>query len=87
MKKGVQNPRILEPLNPRTLEPFAFIFFILLALSFQPSSLQSLDGYLDKDCLKCHEKPEISQTLRNGSTRSVHVDPLRWAQDIHQKKT
>ncbi len=77
--------KALESLNPRTLEPFVLIFFILLALSFQPSSLQSLDGYPNKDCLKCHEKPEISQTLRNGRTRSIHVDPSKWVQDIHHK--
>ncbi len=63
-----------------------FILFILFVLSIHPSSLQSLDGYLNKDCLKCHEKPEISQTLSNGHTRSIHVDPLGWSQDIHQKK-
>lgn len=84
--QGVDGSKTLEPLNPRTLESFFFIFLLLLALSFNPSSLRSLDSYSNKDCLKCHEKPEISQTLRNGDTRSIHLDPSMWAQDIHQKK-
>jgi len=64
-----------------------FITFILFVLSVLPSHTYTLtfDGYLNKDCLKCHKKPEISQTLKNGDTRSLYVDPLNWAQDIHQK--
>lgn len=61
------------------------LLFILFVLSIHPSYLKSLEAYPDKDCLKCHEKPAISQTLKNGVTRSIHVDPLNWAQDIHHK--
>jgi len=72
-------------MDKKSNENRIFIFFIFFVLSIHPSYLQSFDGYPDKDCLKCHEKPEISQTLKNGHTRSIHVDPSKWAQDIHHK--
>jgi len=67
------------------LRTFGLILISLFILSFHPPYLKSLDTYSDKDCLKCHEKPEISQILKNGVTRSIHVDPSEWAQDIHHK--
>ena len=61
------------------------IFCTLFVLSILPFYLQSLEAYPDKDCLKCHQKTEISQTLKNGQTRSLYVDPSKWALDLHHK--
>ncbi len=62
------------------LKTIGILVFLLFGLSILPFYAQSI---VDKDCLKCHEKPEISQTLKNGSRRSLYVDPSKWAQDVH----
>lgn len=67
------------------LRTFVLIFISLFVLSIQPLYPEPLETIPDKDCLKCHEKPAISQTLKNGDRRSIHVDPLKWTQDIHHK--
>ncbi|MFC2160868.1 hypothetical protein ACFLRX_04370 [Acidobacteriota bacterium] len=83
--RGIKESGALESLNPRFRDSIIFIFFFLFVLTFFPSHLQSTTDYPDKDCLKCHEKPELSQTLKNGHTRSIYVDPSKWNQDIHFK--
>ena len=46
-------------------------------------SLAQTPSYSDEECLFCHAKPEISQILSDGRTRSLYVDPAEWSQDIH----
>ncbi len=46
-------------------------------------SLAQTSSYSDEECLFCHGKPEISQILSDGRTRSLYVDPEEWSRDIH----
>jgi len=55
--------------------------FFMIASQF---SLAQTSFYSDEECLFCHGKPEISQILSDGRTRSLYVDPEEWSQDIHQ---
>ncbi len=61
-----------------------FILSTLLLFLVLPSSPQT-QAYNDQDCLSCHGKPEISQITKDGKTRSLHVNPEEWAQDIHHR--
>jgi hypothetical protein len=53
-------------------------FFILFSPLFSQYPLPS-----DRDCLVCHGKPEISQVMSDGKTRTLYVDPDEWASDVH----
>jgi hypothetical protein len=51
---------------------------IPFSLAFSQSPLPS-----DQDCLTCHGKPEISQVMSDGTTRTLYVDPDEWYSDVH----
>ncbi len=74
---------ILELFLKRHLR-IVVIHFILVLLFFRPSFSQT-SPYTDRDCLFCHEKPNISQIMANGKVRSLYVDPEEWSQDVHHK--
>ncbi|MFC2158935.1 cytochrome c3 family protein [Acidobacteriota bacterium] len=57
--------------------------FSLAILSLQFLFSQQETKFKDKDCLVCHGKPDIHQILENGLTRSLHVVPEEWEQDVH----
>lgn len=68
------------------LRTLGSIFFIFILFFIQPSSLSPAENYTDAECLQCHDKPQISQTLSSGHTRSLYVNPSQWAQDLHHLK-
>lgn len=59
-----------------TIVTALLIFFIHHPLAKTPL-------FTDQDCLECHGKPNLSQILSNGTTRSLYVNPAEWSQDIH----
>lgn len=61
---------------------YALILSALFLITSQ-FSLAQTPSYSDEECLFCHGKPEISQILSNGRTRSLYVDPEEWNRDIH----
>ncbi|MDH5705637.1 MAG: hypothetical protein OEZ45_06420 [Candidatus Aminicenantes bacterium] len=61
---------------------YVLILFTLFMIASQ-FSLAQTPSYSDEECLFCHGKPEISQILSDGRTRSLYVDPEEWSQDIH----
>jgi len=61
---------------------YVLIFSALLLIASQ-FSLAQTPPYSDEECFFCHGKPEISQILSDGRTRSLYVDPEEWSQDIH----
>lgn len=62
------------------------VIFVILISSFPPLvSSQAPVRYQDQDCLDCHGKPEIHQTIENGRTRPIYVNPEQWTQDVHYK--
>jgi len=64
------------------LRKSTFIFFIFLIFLFNLSFSQS---YTDQDCLSCHGKPDIFQITRDGTVRSIFVNPKDWSQDVHHQ--
>jgi hypothetical protein len=63
---------------------FGIIFTVLLILSF-PGAYADSPPFSDQDCLECHGKPNLSQILSDGTTRSLYVNPQEWTQDVHHK--
>jgi len=60
------------------------IIFTSLLFLFIRSTFSKPPVFSDQDCLECHGKPNLSQILSNGTTRSLYVNPEEWSQDIHQ---
>lgn len=60
-----------------------FLCFFGFALSLRSSP--EAPRYFDQDCLVCHGDINLAQVLGDGTTRSLYVDPEKWAQDVHKK--
>lgn len=56
------------------------LVFVLFLRSFPADPM-----YTDQECLVCHGKINCAQILKNGVVRSLYVDPVEWAQDMHKK--
>ena len=59
------------------------IVFTALLFLFIHYAFSEAPDFKDQDCLECHGKPNLSQILSNGTTRSLYVNPEEWDRDIH----
>ncbi len=65
-----------------SLKKISIIFTTLLFLYIHNTFAES-PSFSDQDCLECHGKPNLSQILSNGTTRSLYVNPEEWSEDVH----
>ena len=59
-----------------------FLCFFGFTISLHSSP--DVHKYTDQECLVCHGDFNLAQTLRDGTVRSLYVDPEEWAQDVHK---
>ena len=81
-RKGHQLSLPARPVHRMMKIKCILIFSALFVLASQ-SSLAQTRSYADEECLFCHGKPELSQILSDGRTRSLYVNPEEWSQDVH----
>ncbi|MFC2163859.1 hypothetical protein ACFLT2_02535 [Acidobacteriota bacterium] len=61
----------------------SWTIFTAILFLFIHYAISEAPVFSDQDCLECHGKPNLSQILSNGTTRSLYVNPEEWSQDIH----
>lgn len=59
------------------------IFFTAFLFLSIPVASTETPAFSDQDCLECHGKPNLSQIMKDGTTRSLYVNPEEWLQDVH----
>jgi hypothetical protein len=67
-------------MSPKNIS-IAFTVFLFLSI---PHAFADSSPFSDQDCLDCHGKPNLSQIMSDGTTRSLYVNPEEWAQDVHK---
>jgi len=59
------------------------VIVLLLVFPLSSGLFPAPEEYSDADCLSCHGKKNIAQTLPDGQNRSLYVDTEDWNRDVH----